>query len=87
MTPDELLERYPRETLRWLRRRLGLSQLGLALELELGSSTVSAWEARYQGISPRHGAPLAALLAPHLVTAEGAAFVQALGPDEAVSDE
>jgi len=87
MTPDELLRRYPRETLRWLRRRLGLSQLGLALELELGSSTVSAWEARHQGISPRHRAPLAALLALHLVTAEGAAFVQALGPDEAVSDE
>jgi len=77
MTPDELLRRYPRETLRWLRRRLGLSQLGLALELELGSSTVSAWEAHHQGISPQHRAALAALLAPHLATAAGAAFLAA----------
>jgi len=87
MTPDELLGRYPRETLRWLRRRLGHSQLDFALHLGVSPTTLGRWEARRHGLSEEHRALLAALLAPHLVTAEGAAFVQALGPDEAVSDE
>jgi hypothetical protein len=34
MTPDELLRLYPRETLRWLRGWLGLSQMALADELD-----------------------------------------------------
>jgi DNA-binding transcriptional regulator YiaG len=76
---DELLRRYPRETLRWLRRRLGLSQLALALDLAARPESVAAWETRRHGISPPYRAQLAALLAPQLATPEGAAFARALG--------
>ena len=82
MTPDELLRLYPRETLRWLRRRLGLSQLAFALHLEVSSTTLGRWEARRHGISDAHRAQLAALLAPHLATPEGAAFARSLGRGE-----
>ncbi len=78
MTPDELLQRYPRETLRWLRRRLGRSQLQFVLEMGVGATTLGSWEARRQGISDAHRAQLAALLAPHLATPEGVAFVRSL---------
>ena len=78
MTPDDLLRRYPRETLRWLRRRLGLRQQALAKYLGTVTETVAAWEARV-AISPLHRARLAALLAPHLATPEGEAFVRSLG--------
>ena len=82
MTPDELLQRYPRETLRWLRGRLGLSQLALALEIDANTRAVGRWEAGVHGIAPARRAQLAALLAPHLATPEGAAFVQSLGRGE-----
>ncbi len=41
MTPEELLRRYPRETLRWLRRRLGRSQLQFALETNLARTLLT----------------------------------------------
>jgi transcriptional regulator with XRE-family HTH domain len=78
MTPDELLRLYPRETLRWLRRRLGLSQLQFALELGVNATTLGYWEARRHAISDAHRAQVAALFAPHLATPEGAAFTQSL---------
>ena len=87
MTPDELLRLYPRETLRWLRRRLGLSQVALALDLGVSTAAVGWWESRRQGISPTHRARLAALLAPHLATPEGAAFARSLGRGEASEEE
>jgi hypothetical protein len=78
MTPDELLRLYPRETLRWLRRQLELTQLALGLLVGTGGRQVARWEARHVGISPRYRARLAALLAPHLATPEGAAFARSL---------
>ena len=36
MPPDELLRRYPRETLRWLRGRLGADQVAFARQLGVG---------------------------------------------------
>ena len=82
MTADELLRRYPRETLRWLRQRLGLSQLDFALHLGVSSTTLGSWEARRHGISDDHRAQLLALLAPHLATPEGQAFARSLGREE-----
>jgi hypothetical protein len=82
MTADELLRRYPRETLRWLRRRLGLTQLALSLELDAYDGAVGHWESRKQGISPAYRTRLAALLAPHLAMPEGQAFAPALGEEE-----
>ena len=82
MTPDELLRLYPRETLRWLRGRLGLSQEALAFDLEVSQGTFAAWESRHHAISSPNRERLAALLAPHLATAEGAAFVQSLRQGE-----
>jgi transcriptional regulator with XRE-family HTH domain len=79
VTPDELLRRYPRETLRWLRGRLKLSQEAFAERAEVQQHTVASWESHRRGISPRYRARLAALLAPHLATPEGAAFVASLG--------
>ena len=79
MTPDELLRRYPRETLRWLRQRLGLTQLDLALDLGAGEGTVGQWEVRRHCPSEKYWAQLAALLRPHLATPAGVAFVRALG--------
>ena len=86
MTPDELLRRYPRETLRWLRRRLGLSQLSLAPHLGVNPKTLANWEARRHGIADKPRAQLAALLAPHLATPAGEAFARSLGRG-AASDE
>jgi transcriptional regulator with XRE-family HTH domain len=79
MTPDELLQRHPRETLRWLRGRLGLSQEVLAERVGTDLKTVSVWERQRRAISPRKRARLAALLAPSLATPEGEAFVRSLG--------
>ena len=79
MTADELLRLYPRETLRWLRRRVGLSQLDFALHLGVSSTTLGSWEARRHGIAEEHRARLSALLAPHLATPEGQAFIQSFG--------
>ena len=41
MTPDELLRLYPCETLRWLRRRLKLSQIQFALAIGVGMITIA----------------------------------------------
>jgi transcriptional regulator with XRE-family HTH domain len=79
MTPEELLRLYPRETLRWLRGRLGRSQLQFALDLGVGPTTIGGWEARRHAISDAHRAWLATLLAPHLATPEGQAFARSLG--------
>jgi len=79
MTPDELLRRYPRETVRWLRGQLGLTQEALAFEIEVETGTVAGWETRCHGIAPYNRARLAALLAPQLATPEGEAFVRSLG--------
>jgi transcriptional regulator with XRE-family HTH domain len=79
MTPEELLRLYPRETLRWLRGRLGLSQMTLAFELGTGNGVVSGWELRRSAPSPAHRERLVALLAPQLATPEGEAFVRSLG--------
>jgi transcriptional regulator with XRE-family HTH domain len=87
MTPDELLRLYPRETLRWLRRRLGLSQLRFALDLGVSPTTLGSWEARRHGLSDAQRARLAALLAPHLATPEGEAFARSLGRGEASEEE
>jgi hypothetical protein len=83
MTPDELLRLYPRETLHWLRRRLGLSQLALSLQVDAYDGAAGHWEVRRHRIAPPYRARLAALLAPHLATPEGAAFIQSLGRGEA----
>ena len=79
MAPDELLRRYPREALRYLRRRLGMSQEAFAERLGVGVQTIAAWESRRQNISLPNRARLAALLAPHLATEEGEAFARSLG--------
>jgi DNA-binding transcriptional regulator YiaG len=86
MTAEELLRRYPRETLRWLRRRLGLSQLALAPHLGVNPKTLANWEARRHGIADAQRATLAALLAPHLATPAGAAFARSLGRGEEGGD-
>ena len=83
MTPDELLRLYPRETLRWLRGRLGLSQEAFAEHIGVGTQTVASWETRRQGIGRPNLARLVALVAPHLATPEGAAFARSLGRGEA----
>ena len=83
MTPEELLRRYPRETLRWLRGRLGVSQLKFALDLGVSPTTLGSWEARRHGIGDQHRAQLLALLAPHLATPEGEAFARSLSGEGA----
>ena len=83
MTPDALLRPHPRETLRWLRRRLGLSQLHLADVLDVSHTTVSRWETQHHARSPRHRAQLAARLAPHLATPAEQAVARSLGRGEA----
>ena len=82
MTPEELLQLYPRETVRWLRGRLGLSQLAFAGHLGVAPQTVTKWETGRGGISPLYRWRLATLLVPHLATAEGLAFVRSLGGEE-----
>jgi DNA-binding transcriptional regulator YiaG len=86
MTPDELLRLYPRETVRWLRRRLGLSQLALADRLGANFNTVPNWESRRHAPSTAYREQLAALLAPHMATSEGEAFVRSLGRDGACGE-
>ena len=78
MTPDELLRRYPRETLRWLRQRLGLSQLDFALRLGVSPATPTHSEARRRALGPANRKLLAAMLKPHLATPEGQDFVRSL---------
>ena len=83
MTPEELLRLYPRETLRWLRGRLGLSQLAFAVSLRVSVSALGSWEERRVAISPRYRARLAALLAPYLATPAGEAFARSLTAGDA----
>ena len=82
MTPDELLRRYPRQTLRWLRRRLGLDQPAFAALVGVARQTVGAWEARHQGIAPANRQRIEPLLASRLATPEGEAFARSLGRGE-----
>jgi transcriptional regulator with XRE-family HTH domain len=80
MTPDELLRRYPRETLRWLRGQLGLTQAGMAALVTAAPMTIANWESGRSTIRlVRNRRRLAALLAPHLATPEGEAFARSLG--------
>ena len=79
MTADELLQRYPRETLRWLRGRLGLSQLALARQLGADITSVNGWEAGRHRISRAHRVRLVPLLAPELATEAGRAWLRTLG--------
>ena len=87
MTPEELLRRYPRETLRWLRRRLSASQPGLGTRVGVTPQTVAAWEARRRVMGPVHRARVATLLAPHLATPEGEAFAHRLGGEGAAGHD
>ena len=88
MTPEELLERHPREAVRWLRGRLGLMQMALSFEVGADAGQVGSWESGRAGVSPRYRGRLAALLAPHLATAEGEAFVRSLAESgETTSEE
>ena len=80
MTPDELLRHHPRQTLRWLRRRLGMSRPDLARSLRSTTETVSAWEERGTTLAPLDRDRIAALLAPHLATSAGAAVARARAP-------
>jgi len=76
MTPDELLRRYPRETLRWLRRRLGLTKAAFAARVEVAVVTVESWETGRAPIRrPATRQRLVTLLAPQLATEEGAAWL------------
>ena len=78
MTPDELLRLYPRATLRWLRGRLGLSLEAFAARLGASPETVAGWEALGRAIAPHHQRRILPLLARHLATPEGEAFLQSL---------
>jgi DNA-binding transcriptional regulator YiaG len=82
MTADDVLRRYPGETLRWLRGRLVVSQEVLAGYLGTSAETIARWEDGRHAVSPAHRARLAALLAPHLATPEGEAFAGSLGRGE-----
>ena len=78
MISDELLGRYPRETLRWLRGQLRMSQEVFAEHLDVIPQTVAAWETRRHAIAPRNRERIAPLLAPQLATPEGMAFARAI---------
>jgi hypothetical protein len=80
MTPEELLRLYPRETLRWLRGRLGLSQPEMGALVAAAPMTVASWENGRSTVRlARNRRRIVPLLASHLATPEGAAFVQSLG--------
>ena len=82
MTPDELLRLYHRETLRWLRGRLGESQLAFAAHLGAATVTVADWETGRAAPSLPYHRRIVRLLALQLVTPEGAAFARSLGRGE-----
>ena len=71
MTADELLRRYPRATLRWLRGRLGLTQEALARRIAVAPQTVAGWEYGRRQITPAYRARLVPLLAAELATDAG----------------
>ena len=78
LSADEVLRRYPRATLRWLRGRLGLSPAAFAARLGASPEAVAGWEALGRAIAPHHQRRLLPLLARHLATPEGEAFLQSL---------
>ena len=78
MPPDALLQRYPSETLRWLRGRLGLTQRAFAARIGADPKSVSRWEAGLARISLPNHRRIVPLLAPHLSTCKGVAFARAL---------
>ena len=81
MTPEELLRRYPRETLRWLRGRLGLTRETFADGLGVAAGTIQKWEVgRPIGAETRRR--LAIVLERHLATPEGAAFARSRGASD-----
>lgn len=82
MTPDELLQRYPRATLRWLRGRLGLRQFALALHLGADLTSGSNWETGRHRISRAQRVRLVPLLAPQLATEAGPTWLRTLGTPE-----
>jgi hypothetical protein len=61
------------ELLRWLRRRLQLSQPDLAVRLGIDIATVAGWEQLCHGIPPWNHDWLGQLLTPHLATPVGEA--------------
>ena len=79
MTPDEVLQRHPGETLRWLRGRLGLSQLAFAARVEASTKAVQGWERGRSRISLPYHRRIVPLLVPHLHSDEGRAWLAALG--------
>jgi hypothetical protein len=78
MTPDQLLRRYPRATLGWLRGQLSLSHAAFAAHLGVHPETLSSWEGLGRAIAPAAHRRILPLLARHLATPEGAAFVRSL---------
>ena len=81
MTPDEVVQRYPREAVRWLRGRLGLDRQAFTQRLAVAPPTVRAWEEGTRPLSPYLRRRVAALLAPHLHTDEGRAWLATLGAE------
>jgi DNA-binding transcriptional regulator YiaG len=78
MSPDELLRRYPGATLRWLRGQQGLSREAFAARLRVSAETVAGWETLGRAIAPAEQRRILPLLARHLATPEGEAFVRSL---------
>jgi len=81
--PDYVLQRHPGQVLPWLRARLGLSRAALAQRLGTDARTVARWETGRARISLLYHRPIVRLLAPHLATEEGRAFMRSLGRGEA----
>ena len=84
MLADYVLQRHPDRVLPWLRARLGLSRAALAQRLGTEAKVVARWEAGRARISLRYHRPLVRLLAPHLATEEGVAFVESIGRGESL---
>ena len=82
MTPEALLLHHQRETMRWLRGQLGLSQAVFARWLGATPTAAGDYEAGRRPPPLGHRLRLAQVLAPRLATAEGRAFVHALGRGE-----
>lgn len=71
---EELLIAHPEEAVRWLRGRLGMSQLRLALLLGVSPSSGAKWERGRSGLQLRTRRSVAQLLGPLLDTSEGASW-------------
>jgi transcriptional regulator with XRE-family HTH domain len=79
MSPDMVLQRYPDKVLPWLRGRLGLTRRDFAERIGVTETGVARWERGRNPISLPAHRRIVLLLARHLMTAEGAAFVRSLG--------